>query len=511
MAAGFDQSGIPGAGGWGMRPGGAGGAGRAGAAGSPPGLRRPGGSGKGLALVAFVTPALVWMEFSAVGRIFVPELILIGLLPFLLMTRGRMLAEPLPRTFLMLAALWLASQVLSDLVRETEFRDYSRGWARIAFTAANFCSLYMLLHGSRRRLVLFALGLAVGGYLSFRLNPSVYAEDHPWKFGIGPPAALLAVLASLWPPIRRVPFLPALPLLAVSAYSTAVGFRSLAGVALLASLYMLVQQIAGRRHRRPAALSPGRTLLFLAAGVALTAAVLKGYEQAAARGYVSERARWTYEQQDSGSFGVLLGGRSAIYVSARAVMDSPFLGHGSWARDAGYAARVLELRLLGYDLHPLNMSRSDLIPTHSHLMGGWVEAGFLGAVFWLWVLLLVFRVLSDLYLIREPLGPLIAFIGFMTLWDVVFSPFGAERRLTLPFNVVLMMFAWDVLRARLPREGEDGPGLLPRLRRTRALAPGAWRPPPAAGAPPASGAASGTRVAPSSSRDAPAPGRDAPR
>lgn len=505
-----------------MTPGGAGGIGSAGAAGAParappPGLRRAGGSGKGLALAAFITPTLVWMEFSAVGRIFVPELILIGLLPFLLMTRGRMLADPLPRTFLMLAALWLASQVLTDLVRETEFRDFSRGWARIAFTTANFCSLYMLLHGSRRRLVLFALGLAVGGYLSFRLNPSVYAEDYPWKFGIGPPTALLAALASLWPPIRRVPFLPALPLLAVSAYSTAVGFRSLAGVALLASLYVLVQQIAGRRHRGPAALSPGRTLLFFAAGVALTTAVLKVYEQAAARGYVSERARWTYEQQDSGSFGVLLGGRSAIYVSARAVMDSPFLGHGSWARDAGYVARVLELRLLGYDLHPLNMSQSDLIPTHSHLMGGWVEAGVLGAVFWLWVLLLVFRVLSDLYPTAEPLGPLIAFIGFMTLWDVVFSPFGAERRLTLPFNVVLMMFAWDVLRARLPREGADGSGLLPRLRRTRMPAPGAWRPAPAGEgeAPPAAGAASHPRAAPPSSRvpprDAPEPGRDTPR
>ena len=490
-----------------MTPGGAGGTGSAGAAGFPPGLRHAGGSGKRLALVAFVTPTLVWMEFSAVGRIFVPELVLIGLLPFLLMTRGRMLADPLPRTFLVLAALWLASQVLTDLVRETDFRDYSRGWAKIAFTAANFCSLYMLLHGSRRRIVLFALGLAVGGFLSFLLNPSAFAEDHPWKFGIGPPAALLAALASLWPPIRRVPFLPALPLLAVGAYSMAVGFRSLAGIALLASIYLLVQQIAGRRHRRPVAPSPGRALLFFAAGVALTAVVLKVYEQAAARGYVSERARWTYERQDSGSFGILLGGRSEIYASARAVVDSPFIGHGSWARDAGYAARVLELRLLGYDLHSSTRLDSDLIPTHSHLMGGWVEAGILGAVFWLWVLLLVFRVLSNLYLIREPLGPLIAFIGIMMLWDVVFSPFGAERRLTLPFDVVLMMFAWDVLRARLPREGADGSGLLPRPRRTRALAPGAWRPPPAADAP----AASGTRAAPPSPRDAPAPGRDAPR
>ena len=502
-----------------MTPDGAGGIGRAGAAsrGSPSGLRHAdgSGSGKGLALAAFITPTLIWMEFSVVGRIFVPELILIGLLPFLLMTRGRLLADPLPRTFLMLAALWLASQVLTDLIRETDFRDYSRGQAKIVFTAANFCALYLLLYGSRRRLVLFALGLAVGGYLSFHLNPSIFTEAHPWKFGIGPAVALLAALIPLWPPIRQVPFLPALPLLAVSAYSMAVGFRSMAGIALLASLYVLTQQIAGRRRRMPVAFSLGRTLLFVAAVTALTPAVLALYEQAVARGYVSERAWRTHERQASGSFGVLLGGRSEIYTAARAVMESPIIGHGSWAKDAGHAARFLELRLLGYDLRPLSRLDSDLIPTHSHLMGGWVEAGILGAVFWLWVLFLTFRVLSSLYRVREPLGPLIAFVGFVILWDVVFSPFGAERRLTVSFNVVLMMFAWDVLRGRLPRDGMNRSELLPRFR-PPAADPRGWRPLPNAGPPPASGAASDTRsaVAPSlraPPREASAPGRRAPR
>ena len=502
-----------------MTPDGAGGIGRAGAAsrGSPSGLRHAdgSGSGKGLALAAFITPTLIWMEFSVVGRVFVPELILIGLLPFLLMTRGRLLADPLPRTFLMLAALWLASQVLTDLIRETDFRDYSRGQAKIVFTAANFCALYLLLYGSRRRLVLFALGLAVGGYLSFRLNPSIFTEAHPWKFGVGPTAALLAALIPLWPPIRRVPFLPALPLLAVSAYSMTVGFRSMAGIALLASLYVLAQQIAGRQRRMPVVFPLGRTLLFVAAVTALTAAVLALYEQAATRGYLGEHARWTHERQDSGSFGVLLGGRSEIYTAARAVMDSPIIGHGSWAKDAGHAARFLELRLLGYDLRPLSRLGSDLIPTHSHLMGGWVEAGILGAVFWLWVLLLTFRVLSSLYLVREPLGPLIAFVGFVILWDVVFSPFGAERRLTVSFNVVLMMFAWDVLRGRLPRDGMNRSEFLPRFR-PPAADPRAWRPLPNTGPPPASGAASGTRSAAAPSlrappREASAPGRRAPR
>ena len=420
------------------------------------------GSGKGLALVAFLAPACLWLEVRAGGRIFASELILIGLLPFLLPARGRMLAAPLPRTFLTLAALWFAAQVLTDLVRETEFRDYARGWARIAFTMLNFCALYLLLHGSRRRLVLFALGLVAGGFLTFRLNPLELADHFPWKFGLGFSTTLLVVLVVQWRPIRRVPFLPALPLLLIGAYSMTVGSRSLAGITLLAAFYVLGQQVLGRRRDLPASRSPGRALALLGAGVVLAGVVLESYDLALERGYVTEDRAAVYRRQAEGEFGALLGGRSEIFASARAVMDSPIIGHGSWARDPDYAARVLDARLLGYDLHVTNRLESDLIPTHSHLMGAWVEAGVMGALCWLWVMWLVFRVLSGLYLVREPLGPLIAFIGFLMLWDIVFSPFGAERRIATAFYIVLMMFARDVLDARVPRDGPGGARLPPR-------------------------------------------------
>ena len=108
-----------------------------------------------LAFLAFITPCTVFMEFNLVGRIFAPELILIGLLPFLLLMRGRMLADPLPRFFLFMAFSWLCAQILTDLIRDTPFADYSRGWSKIIFTTMNFCTLYMLLYGSRQRIVLF--------------------------------------------------------------------------------------------------------------------------------------------------------------------------------------------------------------------------------------------------------------------------------------------------------------------------------------------------------------------
>lgn len=424
-----------------------------------------------LALIALVTPTTIWMEFSLVGRIFAPELILIGLLPFLVLARGRMLMSPMPRMFLTLAALWLASQILTDLIRDTPFGDYSRGWSKIIFFTMNFCSLYILLYGSRQRLVLFGLGIAIGGFLTILLNPPEFAARQPWKFGLGIATIMTIIIVSQWRPLFRIWFIPPAMIATVGVYSLVVGSRSLAGITILVALYVLVQQILGRRNQAPAGFSPIRTFLFFIGGIGVATMLFNSYQFAASQGHLGEFAEHVYEQQGSGSFGVLLGGRSEIFVSSQAVMDSPLIGHGSWAKNPKYAQRILELEKFGYEVNYI-AAESELIPTHSHLMGGWVEAGLLGAIFWFWVLLLVFRVLSNLYMVREPLAPMITFIGFLMLWDVIFSPFGAERRVTVPFNIVLMMFAWDMLKASVP---QNMIGNL-QLRRTRRPRPSGTSP-----------------------------------
>jgi O-antigen ligase len=142
--------------------------------------------------------------------------------------------------------------------------------------------------------------------------------------------------------------------------------------------------------------------------------------------------------QTAGEDGLLLGGRSEFLVSSLAVLESPVIGHGSWAKDCRYASLYVELkREAGYI--PGAESETCLIPAHSHFMGAWVQAGVFGAVFWLWVLTLPVRTLARLYATRERLTPLVAFLAFLLLWDIFFSPFGGDRRFMTPFYIVLMM------------------------------------------------------------------------
>ncbi|MGE0256449.1 MAG: hypothetical protein AB7N54_06765 [Alphaproteobacteria bacterium] len=441
-----------------------------------------------LDVIVLVLPLFLFQEVTVVGRLFLPEIIMAGMLPFLLMTRGRMLADAGPRTFFLLAFAWLASQVLTDLIRNTPFADYSRGWSKIFFTTTNFAVMYMLLYGSRRRIAFFCLSLTMGGFLTFFIHPADYAYADPWKFGVGIYCTFLVVLLTLLPFVQRVWILPSLLLAGIALLSVVLGSRSLGGITLMAALYIFVQQVVGRRQRaaRPSLI---RTLMFLGVGVFVAGGILTIYSQAAEQGLLGAEAREKYEFQagTGGALAVLLGGRSEIFVASQAIADSPIIGHGSWAKNPEYAARLLLLDKFGYEVN-YSAAESELIPTHSHLFGAWVESGTVGTFLWFWALFLALRVMSNMYLLREPMSPLIVFASILFAWDILFSPFGAERRIFAPFYIILLMFAWDLLRSNVPgdrlvglrRRAPARPAMRGRAQSPRAAPsrPATWRTPP---------------------------------
>lgn len=389
--------------------------------------------------VAFLAPLLRSVTIEAVGRLYLTDLLLAGMLLFLLVHSGRRLSARLPRTAILLLVGWLLAQVVTDLIRGSSFHDYARGWAMIGFTLLNFCSLYLLLAGKPKRLVLFAAGAALGQIAGYFIAPSEYALGEPWKFGYGTGVSwLLVLLAVGLAKGRRFGRLwPAAVLLLVALLNIFMGFRSAGGVAFLTACYLAAQALRGTRSTATR-LRPRQ--LFVLGAVAVLGAwgVLQLYEYSVEAGWLGAEARQKYEMQASGEYGVLLGGRSEILVSGLAVLESPVIGHGSWAKDCRYASLYVELkREAGY--FPGEEGEQCLIPAHSHLMGAWVQAGVLGAIFWLWVLTLPVRTLARLYTTRERFTPLVALLAFLLLWDIFFSPFGGDRRFMTPFYIVLMM------------------------------------------------------------------------
>lgn len=399
----------------------------------------------------FFIPLVQLAEIRVVGRLFVSELILAALLPFLLARNGGLLRERLPRLFIWFGILWLFAQVGTDWARGAPFEDYSRGWAKITFTLVNFCALYLLLVGKSRRIVLFAAGWALGGVIAYFVNPGTYAAGSPWKFGYGVSITWLLVLGAVASAGRsrggRRLFWPAALLFFAAALNIYLGFRSLGGVCVLAATYLMILGRSARGVEKTGRSQLRHTIIVASASLAGVWLAFSSYQYAAGAGLLGEDARLHYERQSAGEYGLLVGGRGEILVSWRAILDSPIIGHGSWAKDCRYADLLSELkRKAGY----FEGGERDtcLIPTHSYIFGAWVEAGIVGALFWVWVLSLPLRVLQRLYHAPDRLAPLVVFFAAGFVWDIFFSPYGAVNRIVGPFYSVVMI---SYLRPKMGR------------------------------------------------------------
>lgn len=409
-------------------------------------MRRLRSSGKRgmrwLDALAFLIPLFQFVRLPFGGQLLGTEIALLALAPILAIKQGGRLLARQPRTYLLLAALWLLVQILTDIIRDTPFEDLVRGWAKIAFAMINFIALYLLLYGHRRRIVLFATGFAGGGVLTFFFNPNEYAVDYWWKFGLGIPISLILVLLSTALNVKKWKLLGMAILILGTLINIYMDFRSLAGYLALTSAYVGLQAFGQRRAAHGAPLPASHVVLVgITIGIA-GFAVMQGYEYMVQAGTLGESARHRYEMQAEGEYGMIVGGRSEILASIRATLDSPLLGHGSWAKDCRYTNLLSELkRELGY---MPGMEKEDcLIPSHSHVFGASVEAGLFGAILWLWVLTLPLRLLLSLFRQTEQMTPLIVFFAFFLLWDVLFSPYGLELRYRTPYEVVVMMTFLD--------------------------------------------------------------------
>jgi hypothetical protein len=166
---------------------------------------------------------------------------------------------------------------------------------------------------------------------------------------------------------------------------------------------------------------------------------------ATSAGLVGEEAQAKNEAQTTGG-GILLGGRPEIQVSSRAVMESPILGHGSWAKDKKYEEMLSDImveRGMRGNLREVEGLTEGLIPTHSHLMGAWVWAGILGAVFWAYLFWLVIRGIVCISILRPSMAPIYAYLLVEYVWSILFSPFGSTLRIYESLVIVIMLDLLD--------------------------------------------------------------------
>lgn len=396
-----------------------------------------------LALVwLFVVGASVVLDVSVMGRLMGPDILCsIGLVVLLQMRRlGDFGKEA--KLFFLMVGLWFFGAVVTDLIRGTAIEDIARGWSKIIFLTIAFAYVYLATEGKLFYIISFLLGLNAGALVTLLIAPDEFYLAAPWKFGYGPPITFLMMVCISTPFFRRMVgswgqiasvFLLAVLNLAKDSRSVFAILFAVACIAALGEFFRLF--LRGR---------PLPKLLFLftlLGGVVFYQVAVTAYEMAASSGILGAEALEKYQNQTEGDAGLLLSGRPELLVSWQAIADSPIIGHGSWAKDYTYVELYLEaLDKRGVPIVGDPYS-SGLIPTHSFFFGSWVEAGIFGGLFWIYVMAVCGRSLYSLFHIPYWSRPFVAFILLSLIWDVLFSPFGAQERFTVPAEFCIVLWA----------------------------------------------------------------------
>lgn len=403
---------------------------------------------KGMDFFVFTIPLLGLVKISLVGELFVNELILILVVPFFIISNRASKNKGLLNSVLFMAGLWLFGQVLTDSIRSTPFEDYARGWAKIIFFSGVLFVLSRLITDPVRALLWVS-----ASSVPILFRPFQLFEDYDWfilwKFGIGPALLTIAILPSLWRLLKDPDDNGLFKRIALLHYVFGIGSffmnaRSFAGLAILTGLLAwFYPMYRGQR------LSAGRISIFL--GVLLIGAItlINVYSLGARSGFFGEEARNKYESQvmySNSTLDILIGGRSESLVSTIAISDSPIIGHGSWAKNYQYVALYLEMRARFSEadqngLYSESMTEG-LIPSHSYLLGAWVEAGIFGALFWGSVIYIcVFKVIPAAIERSDVLGLLALLALPLFFWNILFSPFGANVRVEAAGIITILLLA----------------------------------------------------------------------
>jgi hypothetical protein len=371
-------------------------------------------------------------------------MLLFPLLPVLLLARGKRAFNHQFLPFYLATGAWVLGTVIADTYNGIGGYNWLKGLARVVFFLLDFMALAIWIDGKTRRMVVFALSIAVvlfGSAWAYRGSFTVQ-----WKFGMAQSVGIVALLICSYFYVQRRYGRCVLIFLILAGLSLANGFRSQLAVLFISAALILPLSEKARRSG-----SPGEQNLFkvfvvlaLAGGAAYAANTVIQY--AAKKGFFDESTQAKFEQQAQGDYGVLFGGRPETLVAIQAIRDSPIIGHGSFAYGEKYVEMKQDIMYEhGYsDSDDPEVLFYPTIPTHSHLTLAWVEGGIFGGICWIYIFILTLRALVRLVSLHPPLAPLYSYLLIGFLWDILYSPFGSINRILSAFYILV---SYSLLKA----------------------------------------------------------------
>lgn len=403
----------------------------------------------------FLYTMLSTLKVSLVGQLWLNELMVILTTPF---TYKPSDLKEYPYLKKMLAALLLllVFQVITDLlVVHSTPQNYLRGWAGTIIAMLSFIFLFKTLNEPST--ILFFIFMTM-------IKNIIYTDDvvdsdmSYFKFKIAPILTNAMYLLVYYLYQRGEQKLALSSMIAFSLVCFAMDSRSTGVIFFIgaAIIYFMNSDVSISRQK---------IILFSVIAAILFQICYFFYVRAVLDGEIGgEHSREQLQRLDNpyNPLGLLMTGRAETFAAGAAIADKPYFGHGSWAPDHTLKYYVILLAYHDEDMNLQNAKEIDhLVPSHSVLMGAWVNwgiGGFLATCYLFWLLMKM-----GFYIIRNgqelALYPVLVLMTIGLIWTFLFSPF-QHLRLYIPGIAAILLTSYYELTEMSAPEWEFSQGAL---------------------------------------------------
>jgi O-antigen ligase len=398
--------------------------------------------------IAFLLGLGARLNIKLIGYLPFSELALIALFPLLLSRYAATGAIKRAAWALTLLALWFGGQVFSDIYRSTDPSLAARGWARIiVFTTCIPFFVDFMRRGCYQKILWFTIGLVPSFALSAFIFRSGVHEGRERVYGVseinwethwgGVYGGIVLILCLYLYGRSRIACYSLAS--GIGAYQIFRGSRATGGIGIFSvALTIAVNALIGRdwfaRVRRSLSF-PKRAILMVVI-LLMGFGTISAYSYAASQGMLGDKSLRKFMAQSATRFGLIGGGRPGFACGLLAVSESPWIGYGSWPKDeTELMKRTCDL--LGVKYEKPSVRDYPVIPAHSQILIAWVEAGFVGVFFWIYLLITFFRATYSRLEDERRLRWYITYMATSFIWNILFSPIAARIETAMMLGIVL--------------------------------------------------------------------------
>lgn len=409
---------------------------------------------------AFLTGLGSQLFVRLIGYLAFTEVFFLVTLPLRIQAVGAAaLRTPYTTAFTLLWLLNILSAIFANLLNGSPFDILARGVSRPVFIGLDVICLLSLWLRRPNAIEYFMIGYPISLIASrfvFKSGAEEWLGSNTMDFTDWKSNTSYIVVGLLYPIVaryyRRSPLLIAAVTAGTAVLFMAMGSRAFSLTQFLAAVLMVV--FSGKANTATqdfrATVKSRRSVLFkIVVGclIATTTAYATGqaYKAMTRAGYLGAKELKKLEDQEDAAGGVLVGGRFGFFVGLWAACHKPLLGHGSWPLDTyGYTQQVVDYFQIDTQDAKLMTKKLYWIPSHSAIIGGWVEHGFLELLFWLFVFFVVLINFPRAAIVFPAYAGLYALFFSETIWHLLFSPAG--HRVILATKIAAFLIVDDAWR-----------------------------------------------------------------